>query len=399
MQPAANGRCAQCGEVLPSDANACPACGAQIEELARRPRGTFAILLILLLIGLTLTGVLVRGFDARRAQLAQRWYSRGEHDLQKGISLQAVSEFQTALAYSRDDSNYRLKLALALMQAGRWEQARAHLLNLWEKRPGDGEVNLLLARNFAHGGLSSNAVRYYHGAIYGVWETNPLANREATRFELVDYLLSKGLQEAAQAELIALSAEAPTSTVDQLRLANLLLDAGEPQRALQIFQKVHRKERNNYPAALGAAEAEFKLMRFASALPLAKEAVNLQPGSKDAAQLLSQTHALVQADPRARGISTKERASRALAAFKVASARLDECDAAHPGDPQLQQLATDQVDNFSHLKQSTLRDQDLRDQAMRWVYEVEMATAKTCGAPTGDDATLLQLAQVQEKER
>jgi tetratricopeptide (TPR) repeat protein len=226
MQPAANGRCAQCGEALQSDATACPACGAQIEELSRKPRGTFAVLIGLLLIGLTLTGILVRGFDARRAQLAQRWYSRGERDLQQGVSIQAVNEFQTALAYSQNDSNYRLKLALALMQAGKWDEARAHLLNLWERRPGDGEVNLLLARIFAHQGPGSNAVRYYHGAIYGVWETDPLAKREAARFELVDFLLSKGQQEAAQAELIALSADAPAAAADQLRLANLLLDAG-----------------------------------------------------------------------------------------------------------------------------------------------------------------------------
>jgi tetratricopeptide (TPR) repeat protein len=399
MEPAANERCVQCGEALHSGANACPACGAQIEALARRPRGTIAILILLLLIAFTLTGILVRGFDARRAQLSRRWYARGERDLQKGVSLQAVSEFQTALAYSRDDSNYRLKLAIALMQAGRWDQARAHLLNLWEQRPGDGEVNLLLARNFAHAGLSSNTVRYYHGAIYGVWETNPLANREATRFELIDYLLSKGLQEAAQAELIALSAEAPTSTEDQLRLANLLLNAGEPQRALEIFQQVHHKERSNYTAVLGAAQAEFKLMRFTSALPLAKEAVNLRPGSEEASKLLEQAQALVQADPRARGISTRERANRAFRAFQIAGARLESCDATHAGDPQLQQLATDQLDNFAHLKSPALRDQDLRDQTMHWVYEVELTTAKICGAPSGEDATLLRLAQVQEIER
>jgi tetratricopeptide (TPR) repeat protein len=399
MQPAANGRCAQCGEALQSDATACPACGAQIEELSRKPRGTFAVLIGLLLIGLTLTGILVRGFDARRAQLAQRWYSRGERDLQQGVSIQAVNEFQTALAYSRNDSNYRLKLALALMQAGKWDEARAHLLNLWERRPGDGEVNLLLARIFAHQGPGSNAVRYYHGAIYGVWETDPLAKREAARFELVDFLLSKGQQEAAQAELIALSAEVPTSTENRLRLANLLLDAGEPQRALAIFQKVHRNDRNNYSAVLGAAQSEFKLMRFVSALSLAREAAKIQPGSSDAEQLLAEAQALVQADPRARGLSIKERTIRALAAFKLASARLEACDATHTADPQLQQLATEQLDNFLHLKPYALRDQDYRDQAMRWVYEVEIATARTCGAPTGPDAILLKLAQSQEKER
>lgn len=395
---AANGRCEQCGELLQAEGNICPSCGAPVEDLPRRPKFTFAILIILLLVGFAITGFVVRGYDVRRQQLADRWFGRGNRDLQSGASLQAISEFETALAYSRDNDTYRLKLALALMQAGKWEEARAHLLNLWEQRPGDGEVNLLLARVFANRNLPS-AIRYYQGAIYGVWKTDPVGNRESARFELVEYLLSHGREDAAQAELIALASEAPSNVTDQLRLANLMMKADETDRALNIFQQVRRKQRNNFDAALGAAEANLKLFRFASAAQLAKEALNLQPSSTQAAQLKAQSEALVAADPRARGIGSKERAQRAFAAYQVADARLSSCADAKVSDTHLQQLTTDQQSNYKNLRVAALRDPDLRDEVMRWVYDVEISSAKTCGPPSGPDAILLTLAQAQEKER
>lgn len=399
MEVAANGRCAHCGKPLQIGAGACPACGAQLDEPLRRPHFTFAVLIALLVIGFTVTGFIVRGFDARREQLAERWFRRGERNLQSGAALQAIDEFETALAYSRDNDRYRLKLAQALMQANKWEEARAHLLNLWEQRPGDGEVNLLLARVFAQRNITTDAVRHYHAAIYGVWETNPVANRERARFELIDLLLSKGQQEAAQSELIALASEPPAGLNERLRLANLMLKANEPQRALDIFQQVRRRDRENFDAVLGAARAEFALLRFASALQLASEASNLKSDSTQAAQLVTETSALVQADPRARGISAAERVRRVFTAYGAANARLASCAAAKPGDPHLQELAAIQRTDVSHLAPARLRDPDVRDQVVRWAYDVETASAKVCGVPSGSDASLLMLARAQEKER
>jgi tetratricopeptide (TPR) repeat protein len=364
--------------------------------LPRRPRFTIAILVILLIVGFTATGFVVRGFNVRREQLAERWYNRGNQDLQRGAALQGIDEFQTALAYSGDNPSYRLKLALALMQAGKWEEARAHLLNLWEERPGDGEINLLLARVFAHRNLVPNAIRYYQGAIYGVWKSDPIASREDARFELAEYLLSHGRTDAAQAELIALAAEAPAVAAQQLRIANLMLQAGQPERALAIYREVRRKERRNFDAALGEAEAEFTLMRFAEAAAIAREAVGLRPNSNQATEILKDAEALVAADPKARGIGAAERARRALLAFRVAQRRLSSCAVTNPNDTALQQLSAQQQDSFPKLRLGALRDQDTREEAMNWVFQVERASANSCGAPVGADAALLKLAQAEE---
>lgn len=341
---------------------------------------------------------MVRGFEARREQLAERWFSRGNRDLEARNAQQAVNEFQTALAYSPSSADYRLKLAVALMQADRWEEARAHLLSLWEERPGDGEINLLLARVFAHRNLVSNAVRYYQGAIYGVWNADPVGSRRMARYELVNLLLSTGRQQAAQSELIALAAEPAASPQEELQLANLMMQAGEPLRALDMYMglrhKVHSAE-----ADLGAAQACFALGRYNSAFELAKDALKLEPESKAAQDLVTQSGVLVEADPRTPGISTRDRESRTYSAYKTASTRLLDCMNTRPAEPVLQQLLHDQESGFARLRQVSLRDPDKRDEVLRWVFRVEAATAKSCGIPTGADATLLQLAQAQERFR
>src|SRR5690349_10437727 len=108
MDAGANGSCAHCGKPLEPDVFRCPACGAE-PEIIRRPRFTIAILLILLVIGFTVTGFIARAYDARRQQLGERWFARGERNLRRGSAIYAIDEFQTALAYSRENNTYRLE--------------------------------------------------------------------------------------------------------------------------------------------------------------------------------------------------------------------------------------------------------------------------------------------------
>lgn len=397
MDVAANGRCTNCGELV-EGADACPSCGTPLQDIARRPRFTFALLIILLILGFSATGFMVRGFEARRDQLARRWFGRGNIDLQTGAALKAVNEFQTALAYSPNNSDYRLKLAVALMGAGQWEEARAHLISLWEERPGDGEINLLLARVFAERNLFANAVRYYQGAIYGVWNTDPVGNRRMARFELVDFLLSKGRTQAAQSELIALAAEPPASPQEQLKLANLMMQADEPQRALDMYLQLRHKLHTG-EADLGAAQASYAVARYLSAYEYAKDALRADPKSNIAQDLFQRSEALVKADPRTPGISGNDRLSRTYSAYLSASDRLLTCMNLKPDDLGLQQLQQYQKDNFSKLRPKLLREPDLRDDVLRWAFDVEATSAKSCGTPSGYDALLLQLAQAQERYR
>ncbi len=349
------------------------------------------LLVIILIIGFAVTGVIARGFKARQQGLAERWYARGVRDLAGAQPARAVDEIQTALAYAPDNDAYRLKLALALMRSGNPDEARVHLTSLWEQRPGDATVNLQLARVMARLGDSQEAIRYYHGAIYGVWEGTPLQNREAARFELANYLLTTHQIPGAQSELIALAAELPPGSKQQVKLGDLMMDAGEPDRALTAYKDARKADRTNTQADLGAAQAAFALRHYAEARDYARLALKIKPDLEEAELLEKQAQLVLSADPYAIGLNIKARAARAQVAYETASDRLDECLSNHT-DPALEALAAQQKTNFKRIRPITLqRDPDLLDSVVGWAYQVETASEGTCGAPTGIDAALLVL--------
>lgn len=328
----------------------------------------------------------------RQQALAARWFARGQRDLTHGDPARAVDEIQTALAFAPDNDAYRLKLSLALMRSGKLDEARAHLTNLWEQRPGDATVNLQLARVMARLGNPQEAVRYYHGAIYGVWESDPLQNREASRFEFVNYLLSNHQLPAAQSELIGLAAELPPTSDQQARLGDLMLDAGEPDRALAAYKNARKVDRNDVQADVGAAQASFALRHYAEARDYARLALKIKPDLEEAQLLEKQAQLVLAADPYASGLNIRARAARAQVVYETASDRLDECLSNH-SDSALDALSAQQKADFSRIRVATLRrDPDLLDSVVRWAYQVETASEGTCGAPTGVDAALLVLA-------
>jgi len=80
-------------------------------------------------------------------------------------------------------------------------------LNLWDRSPGSGEVNLDLAHVSMRMGDAEQAIRYFQSAIYGSWEKDPARQRRNARLELYDYLVSQGRTGDAQAELAGLAAD------------------------------------------------------------------------------------------------------------------------------------------------------------------------------------------------
>ena len=358
----------------------------------RPTRGIVLLLVIVLIIGFTVTGVIARGFKARQQGLAERWFSRGVRDLADGQPLRAVDEIQTALAYAPDNDAYRLKLALALMSSGKLVEARAHLTSLWEQRPGDAIVNLQLARVMTRLGDSQEAIRYYDGAIYGVWDADPLQNRESARFELANYLLATHQIPGAQSELIALAAELPPGSKRQVTLGDLMMDAGEPERAFAVYKDARKSDRNNAAADLGAAQAAFALRRYAESRDYARLALRINPELEAATLLEKRAQLVLSADPYAKGLNTRARAARAQAAYETASDRLEEC-LSNRTDPALEALAAQQKTDFKRIRPITLQhDPDLLDTVVQWAYQVETASEGACGAPTGVDAALLVLA-------
>src|SRR5574337_598789 len=127
-------RCPLCGQVIPWGLVDCPECSKHRHFLWWVRRNTLLLLSFLLLIVLFIaTGFLTKWFHAQEKARAEGWYSRGERELGAGQVEAALAGFRTALAYSRDNRLYRLRLAQALVAARRPEEARAYLLGLWER--------------------------------------------------------------------------------------------------------------------------------------------------------------------------------------------------------------------------------------------------------------------------
>src|SRR5579871_4328463 len=137
-------RCQHCGAEVPSESGHCPSCGRLQRE--RSTRITLAITLLLVLAGVILTGWFVSLHRRTELALAQRWFARGEQAMQAQLYKFAAEAYRTALNYDRENDQYRLRLAQALLADNRLAEAHAHLISLWAEEPANGEVNLTLAR-------------------------------------------------------------------------------------------------------------------------------------------------------------------------------------------------------------------------------------------------------------
>src|SRR5580698_3335900 len=165
-----------------------------------------ALLSALAVVSFLAVGGLSRMYHAQQDALANRWFTRGTGDLKDGHFDRAVADFRAALRYSRDNYDFQLNLAQALIGLKRTDEAYAYLINLWEREPENGLVNLELARIAAQKGDTEHALRYYHDAIYAIWPSGQEVRRRDARLELIDYLLRINARTQAQSELIALAA-------------------------------------------------------------------------------------------------------------------------------------------------------------------------------------------------
>ncbi len=343
---------------------------------------------------------LSRVYHAQRDALGNRWFSRGVADLNAGRYDRAVTEFRAALLYSRDNYEYQLNLAEALIGQRRTAEAYSYLVNLWDQEPENGVVNLELARIAAQGGQTEQAQRYYHNAIYAVWPGDQEAKRRDTRFELIEYLLSISAKAQAQAELIALQENLGGDPALQRRVGDLFLRAQDYEHALDAYRLCLKSDRHNEAAIAGAGGAAFQLGRYPLAERYLQAAVAANPNDTQSAGRLMTTELLLHMDPFRRQISAAERAKIVVEAFAIAGQRLSSC-ATPKASTGSNGTQASLADSWAKLKpriseEELRRNPDLVEQAMDLVFEIERQTNATCGTPTGADLALLLIAKLHE---
>jgi tetratricopeptide (TPR) repeat protein len=348
---------------------------------------------------LVVTG-LASVYRAQHEALGDRWFQRGAADLNAHRYQAAVTDFRAALLYSRDNYTYQLNLAEALLGMGRTAQANAYLLNLWDREPDDGLVNLELARIAAQRGQIQESIRYYHDAVYAVWPGDQEHQRREARVELVDLLLRSNQQGQAQAELIALTENAGEDPAELNRLADLFLRADDYEHALATYAHAVKLNHRDAAALSGAGYAAFQLQRYSLAQHYLQDAVEANPNDHKSADLLKTTQLVLRMDPFRPQISTADRNRLVIDAFASAGERLKNCALpkstapAGTGEPDvtaewtsLKAMVTPQ-----HLR----TDPSLAEKAMDVVFRAERETSALCGTPTGTDQALLLIGKLHE---
>jgi tetratricopeptide (TPR) repeat protein len=374
-------------------------------RLILRDALTFLSLTLITAALFAITLFLFRTFASHREELAQRWSARGQAAISSGRPDQAIVALRTALLYTPGERSYELLLAQALGDAGHTEESYNYFLSLWETQPGDGFINLRLARLAAAKKDMQAVINYYRASLYGTWEGDGVVRRREVRLELSRYLIAHHDLSSARTELLIAGGNAPDNVGLALTLAPLLEQADAPSDALNYYQKALAREPNNLTALEAAGRLEYGSGRFEEAHRLLEQAVpkhavanvgeaGLPP---EITTMLDNSAQIIALAP-SKKLSPAENVTRILKASDLAKKRFENCNvqiSSASGVPStLQPLGARWMSKEAAINRAALlNDSTEQDAVMKLVFDTEVQTSQICGAPTGDDALLLLLAK------
>ncbi|HVH88959.1 MAG TPA: tetratricopeptide repeat protein [Terriglobales bacterium] len=343
-----------------------------------------------------------RLYAQQRRQLSEYWFQQGQEELAKNNPRTAISDLRTALLYAHDNQHYLLTLAQALEAADRIPEARSYFLNLLEDEPGNGAVNLELARLAEKQSDVDNAVRYLNAAIYGAWAIDPVLKRQQARQELINFLISKDLKTQARGELLSYTAEMPKTSNSQLWVAQAFSRLGDDRSALDFYKASVRGNQRDVAALLGAGRAAFHLGRYREAVEYFKGADELHDDPATS-QLIQLVTTVIDLNPFESRITASERRHRLILAMDVADHRLRQCAEAQQTDLktvganvlQVSRARWMYLDSRIRHAQTSADLVQLLAPVATLVTTVEQQDA--CGPPGAEDQAMLRIYQNAEE--
>lgn len=365
----------------------------------------FMVFAITVILGI-LTYFLFASFTRHRDVLARRWQANGVRAMRNGHPDRAVEALRSALEYAPDRRDIEIELAMALAASGRDLEATSYFNTLLESQPGNGLIHLQLARIAAKQGKASLAEEHYQRALDGTWQGDGYVRRREVRLELSNYLIDQKDYSRAQTELRTAAGNAPKVPALQLKIAGIMERARDPADALAIYRAQIRLHDAPVEAFEGAGRTAYALGRITTAREALSVAAEYKGfGAQSSAERNSVRQMLANAtrilelypDP---DLSVRTRAARIQNNVKIARARLAACAANPNAAGKLTDLQSQWQQVPKRLTLRTLeRNPQLEQTTMNLVYNTEMQTAQICGAPTGDDALLLKIAQAPQAVR
>ncbi|HEX5235460.1 MAG TPA: tetratricopeptide repeat protein [Silvibacterium sp.] len=347
-----------------------------------------------------LTYSLFGSFTRHRDVLARRWRANGERALKSGHPKEAIEALRSALEYAPGQRDLEVELAMALAAANRNLEAAAYFNSLLDTQPGNGLIHLQLARLAAKQGNATLAVEHYQRALDGTWEGDGYQRRLSVRLELAGYLISRKNFPQAQSELRTAAGNAPNVPETRLQIARLMEQAQDPADALDIYRVETRRKNASVEALEGAGRTAYELGRIGIARPALARAVNAREFHMQAndvrqpiLQMLENSVRILQLYPDP-NLPVRALAGRILNDANIARARFSSCFANANASGEMENLRSQWQQIPAKLSVNALeQDPQLEQTTMSLVYDTETQTAQLCGAPTGDDALLLKIAQ------
>jgi tetratricopeptide (TPR) repeat protein len=324
---------------------------------------------------------------------AAEWYRRGQQSVTTGRLDDAIDAFRRATVRNRTNRTYELALAQTLMLKGDDDSARSILLTLRESAPEDAELNLDLARLAAARQDVTEALRYYHDALYAPWPADQAETRRAMRLELIRFLLTQHQSSRAQSELLAAGADLPDDAPHHMEVAELFTQAGDDRNALMHFERALRVAPDNRDASAGAGTAAFHLGLYS----LAQRYLHEVPSEiEDAHDLREIVDLVVSRDPTAVRIGSRERRQRLEADLSYAEHRLADCVAQQgsASSPADEPTLVNELQTFERrLRRAPTLDQDTIEAGIDLIDRVEHHALERCGSPTPLDQALLLITR------
>ncbi len=287
------------------------AAGQEVETVSAR---SFVVMLVLIagLIGvLFLADSFLAGVEKRASHgEARDRFREGQRLMERGKPREAIERFSDALSIERGTREYQLALADAALAADRPVEAAAAASATLEHDATDGAANLAIARSYLEQNRATEAIAYFHRAVYGHWPEPSAERRRAVRFELVDLLAARGLREDLLAELLALEPQSAADTALRRRIGHLFLTAGAPTRAVPIFREILARAPADADALGGLGAAEFGRGNYRSAEADLSRAVRLAPEDSTLVRTLEMVGRVRALDPLERSLGARDRQQR-----------------------------------------------------------------------------------------
>ena len=345
---------------------------------------------------------LTRGVAASNREMSIRdaaeWYGRGQRAIAGGRVDEAIDALRRATVRDRYDRRYLLALAQALALKGDEEGARSVLLTLRESAPEDPDINLQLARLAASRHDVTEALRFYHNALYAPWPGEQADARRRVRFELIRFLVTQGQTSRALSELLALSADLPDEVPLRLEVAQLFTQTGDNRHALDQFQRALSLTPENGDALAGAGEAAFQLGDYVLAgryLRRAPAEVGEVKNTRNIVDLVLFN------DPLVNRLRSPERRRRLIANFSYAQQRLRACldqRAGGQGTDDAHALQSEAQAFEDQVRPPAILEQDTIETGVDLIDRIEQLVIQWCGPPTALDQALSLIGRQHRAE-